>query len=170
MPSHLETQQPRMMLVRINPLNSYDGSTSPYEGNFETCNFVAHDGHYYGAIPKKDRVDLRRLGGGSKDDKVHDVTVVWVADRLVVGWYKNATVYAEIKTPHPANAKIDYRATCLVQHGRELPQHERTFNVVEAGARFGRSRRWYPQAIKDRAFISRLCSYLESRQRRTNIP
>lgn len=154
MASHLEPQQPRMMLVRINPLGAYDGSTSAEEGNFETCNFVEHDGHYYGAIPKKDRVDLRRLGGGSKDAFVNDVTVAWVANRVVVGWYKNATVYAEIQKPHPANAKINYRATCLVHHGRELSEPERTFNVREAGARFGRSRRWYPQAIKDRLLLN----------------
>ena len=163
-------RDPHMLVVRINYSPHYDGTPPAEPGNFEACNFVPVVGRYYGAIPKGDRVDLSRLGGGTKSSLVNDVTLLWIARHpsvsrwCIMGWYRHAQVFRVVQRPHPANQNLDYRAVCLVQNGHELEDSDRLgFDVLGAGYRMGRSRRWYPDPVRDVDFILKVHEYADAK-------
>jgi hypothetical protein len=153
----------RILLVNINSSqNSWNGTDPIEDGNYEAWNFNPINGHYYGAFPKKGRVNIACLGGGTTDAFVNGITVVWVVKKkTVVGWYVNATVFATGQGPPAPNR---YRATCLVQDGRVLDESERTFDVEAAGIRFGQFPRRYPNVIEDGEFIDRVRQYIDSKR------
>lgn len=72
----------------------------------EAFNFLAHRGRYYGYVrrPHGGRINLKRLGAGPDETHIDGVTVVWVAKHgqrglRVVGWYRDARVFAEGQPP-----------------------------------------------------------------------
>ena len=159
----------RMLMIRVNSLSKYDGSVSPYDGQFEVRNFADHNGQYYGAIPKKHRIDLTRLGGGRADKCVNGVTIIWIATEMIVGWYRNAILYADVQA-HPLDSQIDYRAVCSVKEGRELRPRERRFNIYAHGAPQNTSGRWYlDDPIRDRSLIDSILHYIEPPRREDRI-
>jgi len=68
-------------------------------------NFKKFAGRVYGHVPGSTNPNLTRLGGSRSDDSVNGVTVVWIAThpdsggRVIVGWYKNATVWRRRQSP-----------------------------------------------------------------------
>lgn len=80
------------------------GSYNESETGHEVCNFSAIRGHVYGYVqPTGQQIHIEKLGVEKKDKCIHGVTVVWTARNseiggtVVVGWYKNATVYREYR-------------------------------------------------------------------------
>lgn len=76
----------------------------------EMHNFsVASDGYIYGYLPKEGGGDLSRLGGSKGDQEVSNVTVVFINDGVLCGYYRNATVFS---TPvkHPDKLKAGHSA------------------------------------------------------------
>lgn len=67
----------------------------------ESWNFLPTKKRCFGYVPRSASISLRRLGGMSRDEELHGITVVWVAKdprdavTKVVGWYQNATVYRD---------------------------------------------------------------------------
>ena len=163
----MKSPSPRLLLVQVNWHDRYDGSTVGSEGDFETCNFVPFEDHYYGAIPRKVKIDL---GAGTTDDLVNDITVVWVASRKIVGWYEGATVFRERQIPHPSPKALDYAATCRVENGKQLSVRERTFDVIAEGGCLGRARHAFPDPAKDRAFIAKVHGFIRKHSAHTIGP
>ena len=85
---------------------------------FEVCNFAPYENQIYGYVqpPRgrsdeniksgtdeyffRSKIDINKLGADTNDDFITNVNVIWTAThtergRVVVGWYKNATVYRE---------------------------------------------------------------------------
>jgi hypothetical protein len=74
-------------------------------------NFKKFGGKVYGHVPGSTNPNLTKLGGSRSDSSVGNVTVVWIATdpdsqgRVIVGWYKNATVWNERQNPTGELAK-----------------------------------------------------------------
>ena len=74
------------------------------------------DGRFLGHFPgRRGRVNLKRIENGETGSEVGGVTVIWVSrppnHRLrVVGWYRNATVFATARKDHSSWSDVHYSA------------------------------------------------------------
>ena len=75
-----------------------------YKKGFEMCNFLPYKGKVYGYVhpPGGGQIKIERLGAGTDDLSVSNVTVIWTVKRpqvgtVVIGWYKDATVHREFQ-------------------------------------------------------------------------
>lgn len=113
--------------------------------NYKSCN-----GKYFGYVQSRNgSINLQNLGGSKSDECVHDVLVVWVSKKssggqVIVGWYKNATVYGKPRNV-PDFAMEDRKLkdhnffNILSEDAYLLPEDKRTY-VVEG---LGQSNVWY---------------------------
>src|SRR5262249_46184302 len=102
--------------------------------------------------------DLKRLGAGSKDTSVDGVTVIWFAQNpldlksVIVGWYKNATVYNRFQMPPSQHGHVfdeepvPYKVSAAETDCVLLPVVERKKSIqnryqVDGG--YGQSPMWY---------------------------
>ena len=90
------------------------GGSYVEEGNvpYEALNFLPVKGEYFGYVSVRGNININKLGAKSDDEKISGVLVVFCAsdpksgDFLVIGWYKNATVYRKwIKRPGEKNPR-----------------------------------------------------------------
>ena len=75
----------------------------------EIRNFQPYEGYMYGFVRVTGRIAacsirIERLGASRSDDFIDGVLVVWVAKSpsdgtVIVGWFKNATVYRDCQLP-----------------------------------------------------------------------
>jgi len=106
------------LLARVESFGRFEGealSAEPVMGYgksgevpHEMHNFsVASDGFIYGYLPKEGGGDLSRLGGSKGDEKISNVTVIFISSGFVCGYYRNATVFS---TPvlHPDKLKAGH--------------------------------------------------------------
>src|SRR5207253_3826316 len=69
-----------------------------HESDHSMMNFLPFDGRYYGVRTGSGEVNLDRLGASPGMDHLDGVTVVWVSTSrdqgpVIVGWYRNATLF-----------------------------------------------------------------------------
>ena len=101
----------RCLFCNIGWMEHYKGKTSNDQisggGSYvaeegrghEVCNFAPYRNKVYGFVrPTGEKIDINNLDAGSQDESISNITVIWTARRpeggtVVVGWYKNATVY-----------------------------------------------------------------------------
>lgn len=122
----------------------------------EVCNFAPHGKQLFGFVQSKgDGMNITRLGANKSDDKIEGITVVWTAKRpnghtVVVGWYRNATVFRQYQHHSAAPAAqaengIDtYLITAPFAEATLLPVDARVLQVprqVKGG--MGQSLVWY---------------------------
>ena len=146
------------------------GSYVDREGHgFEFCNFAPYENQIYGYVqPAGPRIGINRLGAGTNDDFITNVNVIWTAThtergRVVVGWYKNATVYREyqkfdiVPLFHKANHITGYRIVAEESNCELLPIEQRIFQIptqVEGG--MGQSNVWYADQPRGEETIKNL--------------
>ena len=165
------------------------GSYVDREGHgFEFCNFAPYENQIYGYVQPpsggsrgniklgtdeyffRSKIDINRLGADTNDDFITNVNVIWTATheekgrgRVVVGWYKNATVYREYKKfdkvpPCQKTNNIDgYRIVAEESNCTLLPPEQRTFQIPtgEEGG-MGQSNVWYADRSRGQATIKDL--------------
>lgn len=143
------------------------GSFVKEEGiGHEVCNFHSHKGTVYGYVqPARGQrsasagsIKLENIvnGNASKDDdSVEGVLVIWTAKRpeggtVVVGWYKNATVFREyqrfksVSALHSKNGLYGYRIHVRAEDAKLLPVDERTYQIQrKTQGSIGQSNVWY---------------------------
>lgn len=113
-----QAARPEVLFLHIGWAREYRGAaTDPPLGKFgfiqagkdrggETLNFKDFGGRYYGYAPHQ-AIDLRRLGASKGAEFIDHVLVVFTATnpdgsgRYVVGWYRDARVYAEMQSARP---------------------------------------------------------------------
>ena len=152
------------------------GSFVGEEGyGLEVCNFVPYKNQIYGYVqPPSGRsgeniksgtdeyfsrtiININRLGANSSDDCRKNVNVIWTAKdpalggkTVIVGWYKNATVYRKYQkfdqAPpcHKANNVDGYRIVAEESNCKLLPIEQRTVQIpkrVKGG--MGQANIWY---------------------------
>ena len=152
----------------------------------EMWNFLADGGYCYGYVMSRHfgGVNLRRIApkqAWKRGDELRGVDIVFIAPRpsvgqVVVGWYKNATVfhksYAKRRGPRKTGdwAKLDYICVVEAENAHLLAESERTFSVPRSprdGKGFtGTSNVWYaePKNAAVTKYIRRLRDYIGSDQ------
>jgi hypothetical protein len=186
-----------MIFLRIGWMNRYRGRIAgdPITGGgafvtehrygHEIFNFQPFEGRVLGYVQPPSTaynaesgpgVNIGRLGASSQDDSLSGVIAVWIArspqgGSVIVGWYKNATVYRHWQRPPPeANRRhqgndLGFYVTAASRDATLLPPDERVFQVPRGENRMGQANVWYadkPDA--HRQFRSDVLSYLETRR------
>lgn len=73
----------------------------------EIYNFASYKGSVYGGVfpVPHEWINVQKLNGGTNAERADHVTVIWCASHVelggsyVVGWFKNASVYADWQKP-----------------------------------------------------------------------
>ena len=171
----------KMLFCNIGWMDLYDGIDGDSierggafnEDNIghEVCNFSRARGHVYGYVRVPGEIGIKKLGAGEGAESISGVTVVWTASpptggTVVVGWYRNATVYKKLQQPMPDNAErhkknglMSYRITASFNDATLLPPSERNCKIPGGKGGKGRSNVWYadsPEGKKTIATVNRL--------------
>lgn len=164
----------------------------------EIYNFNDFDGFCYGyvqPVSKKTNIsggtiDIDKLGARSTDEYITGVDVILTAYRpqsaifnggtVVIGWYKDATVYRNKQENHPKhlydtqNQLFGYRFKTQSHNAKLLPIIDRNLNVPRAGGLngikggLGQSNVWYALNLNKTELISKFIEELTSRLYSTN--
>lgn len=118
----------------------------------------------------RDKVNIDRLGAKPGDNTIEGVLVVWLAREpgsgktLVVGWYRDGTVYREARSGqfHLNGMDSEYSVTALKEHATLVPVGARSFQVPSSrtapGEGFGQKPTWYGAPAVDK----RVWAYVNS--------
>lgn len=123
----------------------------------EAFNFQELNGACYGFVQtvRSSKINLCRIDNTipKSATKIDKVLVVWVASRpdsngsYIVGWYNNATVYADYQPSNNSARKYPYNITAQKDDCILLPIDSRTLNVPRAATTekgfLGQSNVWY---------------------------
>jgi len=129
--------------------------------NFEEC----ADGQYRGFVETKYRIE--RIDPFAKGKTyLDDVLVVFCAkpengQTVIVGWYKNATVFR--RRPFYNGRFFNIQADR--KDGFLLPEDQRTFVVPRArqdGIGFGQANIWYAGTPECSEYVNKVIRYIES--------
>jgi hypothetical protein len=137
----------------------------------EILNFQPYDGKMYGNAPvPHGTIKLEKLGAAKGAESVECVLVIWVAKSLIVGWYKNATVYRRSQPPKSSahsfqGDPIRYHVTAAEADCTRIdPLDARWFHVPRARERkhaMGRST-WFAEGSSNSAFRAKVIQYVAS--------
>jgi hypothetical protein len=114
------------------PLGDFGYIKAGNEDSGEALNFKSYRGRLYGYAPAH-AINLSRLGGSADDEYLDGILVIWTATepvskgRYIVGWYRNAKVYANITERRPDNLRPGIVAEARVRDTHLVPVDERTF-------------------------------------------
>lgn len=158
----------RLLFANIGWMEHYEGNCDTdmivgggsYDNKdkHEAFNFQDLNGKCYGFVQtvRNSKIKLLRIDKDIADteEKITDVLVVWVASypnvngSYIVGWYKNATVYADYQpSKHSARNKYNYNIMANKKDCYLLPFDSRTMNVPRATTNgkgyLGQSNVWY---------------------------
>lgn len=155
--------------------NGIDGDSIKRGGEYnqhsighEVCNFSNNAGTLYGYVQPTGQIKIERLGAGKKDDSVSGVTVVWTAGpksggTVVVGWYKDATVFREaqkIVKPNAIQKKNNvgnYRVKASTENAVLLPVELRELIIPRAvKGGIGQSNVWFADKEESQAIVERV--------------
>lgn len=183
----------RLLVLRVGYMERYDGPDTITGGGAyiaangvggEVFNFKPSRGKCYGYAMSRHfaGLNLRYMDDSQAwrdGDELSGVDVVFIARRpgvgqVVVGWYRNATVfhrqYRVRRGSIPGMNEAVRRFLCVADAAdvRLLPEEERTFDVPYAPAGFkgfpGQSNVWYPGHHIDQpgvtAFVRKLTKYI----------
>src|SRR6185437_14178093 len=96
-----------ILFLSVRWMRHYTGE----ENDFSSLNYTPFHDHYYGyAQIAGNKIKLRKLGAEPSDERLEGVTVVWIASspegkRVVVGWYRSATVFRDYQEPPPGSGR-----------------------------------------------------------------
>lgn len=146
--------------------------------NFEECNDGCYRGfvetkYHYGyetGIPSNtfNSLHIEKIDPIAKRwESLNDVLVVFCAKpenghTVIVGWYKNATVYRH----RPSYNGRAYNIQAKIKDCYLLPENKRTFSVPRAkrdGIGFGQSNVWYASTPDCAEYVNKVVNYINSR-------
>lgn len=134
------------------------GGSYDNKDKHEAFNFQDFKGTCYGYVQtvRNAKISLSRIDNtvSNSASKINNVLVVWVASRpdsggtYIVGWYNNATVYADYCSSNNAKRnQYGYNITARKDDCVLLPVDSRTMNVPRATVKgkgfLGQSNVWY---------------------------
>lgn len=128
----------KVLLVNVPWMKYYEGEGDE-EVKVPECgyNFQYVDGYYYGYTGEESLPIIEEVMG--EQDEVSSVTIVWVAQNRegqnkVVGWYKEATLYKEVKrelTLDEARTLFVYNIKAPASKALLLPVEHRQLDILE---------------------------------------
>jgi hypothetical protein len=125
----------------------------------EVCNFVAFKGKSYGYVqPVGEQIKLEKIGASRDAEKLIGVDIVVTArapggGTVIVGWYKNATVYrfpqpiAVTNGLHKTNKVKFFRYEADASQIKLLPPDMRVFGIPRGKGGMGQSNVWYAEKV-----------------------
>lgn len=139
----------------------------------EVCNFSDINGTIFGYVqPVGEQIKVEKIVGIKVDKNtlyVEGVTVVWTAGpknggTVVVGWYKDATVFRDSQKPenriselHQQNNINSYRIKAPADKAVLLPIEQRLLLIPRAvKGRIGQSNVWYADAPESREIVEKV--------------
>ena len=152
-----------------------DGSETDNYPPCEIRNFESYEGYMYGFVRviKEGSIRIERLGASRKDKSTENVLVVWVAKSpsngtVIVGWFKNATVYRDCQLPPEGSGRKregrqewGYRVSAKEEDCRLLPTERRVFRVPRGGkGAMGQSNVWYADQPENDAFRQEVWEFI----------
>lgn len=189
-----------LLVFRIGYMADYEGLAPIFNGGSwvvehgeagEMWNFRVEDEKCYGYVMSQNfsGVDLKFIDQQVKQaDEVEGIDVVFIAKKpkvgqVVVGWYKNATVFHKHYETRPRNEHeiededIYYLCEVDAENAFLLPEEERTFSVPYAPAHGkgfpGMSNVWYPDPESENhkvaEFIEQLRKYIDSAENEIDL-
>jgi len=142
----------------------------------EVCNFSPDNGILYGYVqaPGK-QINLKRISTNGDDNYIDGTTIVWTATRpsggtVIVGWYKNATVYRNLQQFKVApavqseNGVEGYWIKATFDNATLLSVDARTFEIprqVKGG--MGQSLIWYADSPESAPLVDKVRALIENR-------
>jgi len=128
----------------------------------EIYNFQPFEDRLYGFVepgykPQPRCIDIKKLGASKTASSVSGILVVWVARdpmrprTVVVGWYKDATVYRERRAARigstrmlPSGTQAKYFVLAEEQNCELVPAHKRNHEIPRGGkGELGETNIWY---------------------------
>lgn len=140
----------------------------------EVCNFSDCSGTLYGYVQPTGNTKLEKLGASKSDASVDGVTVVWTAGpesggTVVVGWYKDATVFREVQklpkpTPHQKkNGVLTYRIKAQTANAFLLPVLQRELIIPRAvKGGIGQSNVWFADQPESAGLVKRVLELIQA--------
>lgn len=163
----------------MNHYNGIDGDSIERGGKYnkhsighEVCNFSNNAGTLYGYVQPTGRIKIEKLGAGKGDEFVSGVTVVWTAGpesggTVVVGWYKDATVYRDPQTiPTPTkfqkkNGVSTYRIKAPADKAVLLPVEKRELIIPRAvKGGIGQCNVWFADKAESKKIVDQVISLI----------
>lgn len=160
--------------------NGIDGDSIERGGKYnqhsighEVCNFSNNAGTVYGYVQPTGQIKIEKLGARKSDDSVNGVTVVWTAGpesggTVVVGWYKDATVFREAQViPKPSaiqktNGVSNFRIKASADKAVLLPVEQRELMIPRAvKGGIGQSNVWFADKEESSEIVSRVNSLIK---------
>lgn len=173
-----------LIFCNVGWMNNYDGidgdsierggKYNEHSVGHEVCNFSNNAGTLYGYVQPTGQIKLEKLGAGRKDDSVSGVTVVWTAGpesggTVVVGWYKDATVYRdaqEITKPtelQKKNGVRSYRIKAPADRAVLLQVEKRELIIPRAvKGGIGQSNVWYADKAESQKIVETVFNLIEN--------
>ena len=143
----------------------------------EVCNFAPDkDGFLYGYVETPGtEIDIDRIGGKTINKYIDGVTVVWTASRpsggtVIVGWYKDATVFQEYQEFNNANAPKaqlknninGYWIKAPFDKATLIPFDDRIFEIPRVKGFMGRSNVWYADSKDSASLVNKISNLIKS--------
>jgi hypothetical protein len=142
----------------------------------EVCNFVKCQKQVFGYVqPVGNQIRIERLGADKTETSIDGIDVVITATRpgggsVIVGWYKNATVFRElenIKKPsavHKKNGVKCFHYSAAFSDATLLPEDKRTLAVprrIKGG--MGKSPVWFADKGIDPKWLAKVRALLNNK-------
>ena len=184
---HRDKELARVLFVRVGWMWRYAGPApddpKPIGGGsynqrnlgHEAYNFEVYRGRLYGYYqPASDQTALERIDpAGVGADALQDVILIFVATnpsgggQVVVGWYRNATVYRHVQPKTPGrDSGFGHWCVTTASDGVLVPVPNRTFSVVGGKGGFGIANLCYPREAngksKQASWMKDALNYVES--------
>jgi hypothetical protein len=143
----------RVLLARVGYMKFYQGSKpgdeKPIRGGSYNDKNIGHEvynflnikrslyGYFQPHMKGLGKINLGRIEQGYTGDKIDDVLVIWFATnpigggQVVIGWYKNATVFRSFQSPNnlPQRQNYGYNIKANVDNCVLLPISKRKFRI-----------------------------------------
>ncbi len=137
----------------------------------ESFNFFPHNHFCYGYLPNYPEVlPLERVENvGGNEEVIHGVTVVWMANRKIVGWYENADMFRRAQKfsddffSRQKHFHWIYNFKTEESNAYLIPVHRRNFKIPpKAKSEIENKNIWYADSeYAEKIFIPEVLSYLE---------
>lgn len=148
----------------------------PNQG-FEQWNFQSLRGKMHGYVRVRNNGDVAiddHFGAGKHDESISGVTVVWAAPKdgtgttVVVGWYRNATVYRQAKQLTRGKRKIVINFEAQSGDATLLLPEDRGGLVVPRSRKIkggmGQSCLWYADNPAGKKFCKKVLAFIDEPQ------
>ncbi|OSZ71897.1 hypothetical protein CAP39_00440 [Sphingomonas sp. IBVSS1] len=156
------------------------GWLANHKHGFECFNYLpTSSGMVQGHRPPgaSEKTNINQLGAKPRDESIDGVLVVWLAREplsgktLVVGWYRDATVYRQSQTGafNLYGMSSEYSVTTDRRNAFLVPVGARSFQVLSSrkapGEGFGQKPTWYGAPTVNKRVLAYVDSWLSERKK-----